>query len=47
MQRSQLVKTKLLLVLVNTNNRYMYSKIQIADIANVFLYKSSCSDRNL
>jgi len=37
MLRSQLVNTRLLLVFININNGYMYSKIQIAYIANVFL----------
>jgi hypothetical protein len=37
MLRSQLVNTRLLLVLMNINNGYMYSKIQIAYMAKVFL----------
>ncbi len=37
MQRSQVVNTILLLVLIHTNFSSLYSKIQIAEIANVFL----------
>src|SRR4028119_78236 len=38
MQRSQLVNIRLLLILINTNFGGLYSKIQIACIAKVFLW---------